>query len=200
VFISTLLVAVVVFVSTNIDDIFLLSAFFAEPRLAPRSVVAGQFCGIGVLVVASAAAALGAIAIPDAWVALLGLVPLGLGIWKLWSLRTSGSDGDDADSLSMEKRMDSPRSQVFAVMGVTIANGGDNLSIYVPLFASDFRGIPLYVVVFAILTAVWCAIGYALVNNRVAGRHIRRYGHVALPFVLIGLGLYILSGAVALLE
>lgn len=28
---------------------------------------------------------------------------------------------------------------------------------------------------------------------------IRRYGHVALPFVLIALGLYILSGARALL-
>jgi len=199
VLISTILVAVVVFVSTNIDDIFLLSAFFAEPRLATRSVVAGQLCGIGVLVVASAVAALGAIAIPDAWVALLGLVPLGLGIRKLWSLRRSGSEDDGAESSSLEKRIDGPRSQLFAVMAVVVANGGDNLSVYIPLFASDLGRIPIYVVVFAVMTAVWCAVGYALVNNRLAGRHIRRYGHLALPFVLIGLGLYILSGAVELL-
>jgi cadmium resistance protein CadD (predicted permease) len=31
------------------------------------------------------------------------------------------------------------------------------------------------------------------------GEHIRRYGHLMLPFVLIGLGLYILAGARVLL-
>ncbi|MFL5538288.1 MAG: cadmium resistance protein, partial [Longimicrobiaceae bacterium] len=55
---SLLGLAVAVFVSTNIDDIFLLSAFFADGHLRPRSIVAGQFLGIGVLVAASTLAAL----------------------------------------------------------------------------------------------------------------------------------------------
>jgi len=72
---SQLGIGVVVFASTNIDDIFLLSAFFADPHLRPRSVVAGQFLGIGALVTASAVAALAAVVIPPGWSSLLGLVP-----------------------------------------------------------------------------------------------------------------------------
>ena len=198
-------IAIVVFATTNIDDVFLLSAFFADPRLRTRAVVIGQFAGIGALVAASAVAALAAIAVPEGWVALLGFVPLGLGIHKVWQLRR-GADLDEdpgkASELrhreqSLERRA---HSQVFSVMGVTIANGGDNLSVYIPLFANDLRLIPAYAAVFAIMTGVWCAMGYGLVNNPVAGNHVRRYGHVALPFVLVGLGLYILSGALVLLR
>lgn len=58
-------IGIVVFASTNIDDIFLLSAFFADPHLTTRSVLIGQFDGIGLLVAASALAALAAIAVPE---------------------------------------------------------------------------------------------------------------------------------------
>jgi cadmium resistance protein CadD (predicted permease) len=58
-------VGIVVFASTNMDDIFLVSAFFADPHSATRSVVLGQIAGIGALVAASALAALAAIAVPE---------------------------------------------------------------------------------------------------------------------------------------
>ena len=76
----------------------------------------------------------------------------------------------------------------------TLANGGDNLGVYIPLFASAPETIPLYGVVFALMTGLWCFVGYLLANNRVVGEHVRRYGHAVLPFVLITLGLWILSG------
>lgn len=60
-------VGVVVFASTNIDDIFILSAFFADIHLARRSVVNGQFVGIGALVLVSGIAALLAVAVPEGW-------------------------------------------------------------------------------------------------------------------------------------
>ena len=50
------------------------------------------------------------------------------------------------------------------------------------------------------MTGVWCALGYLLVNNEILGGAIRRYGHVVLPIVLIALGVYILSGALAFLR
>jgi cadmium resistance protein CadD (predicted permease) len=189
-------IGVVVFASTDVDDLLLLSAFFADPRFSTRSVVIGQFAGIGALVAASAIAALAAIAVPPGWVALLGLIPLGLGIQKLCQLRRDrGGDGD-----TLEVSEPGTRSQVLSVMAVTMANGGDNLSVYIPLFARDLRLIPTYAVVFAVMTAVWCGVGYALVNNRIAGQHVRQYGHIALPFVLVALGLYILSGALEALR
>jgi cadmium resistance protein CadD (predicted permease) len=73
-------VAVVLFASTNVDDLVLLAAFFSDPHLRARSVVAGQFLGIGALVSFSAAAALAVMTVPEGYVAFLGVVPLTLGL------------------------------------------------------------------------------------------------------------------------
>jgi cadmium resistance protein CadD (predicted permease) len=181
-------VAIPVFVSTNIDDIVILSVFFADRELRPRSIVLGQFLGIGALVAASSLCALAALAVPEGWSAVLGIAPLGLGLWKLRSLRR---DEREEEAPPAERRAG---SQALAVALVTLANGGDNLGVYIPLFARQPAAIPIYAAVFAVMTALWCSLGYALVNNRLAGERIGRYGRVALPFVLIALGIYILAG------
>src|SRR5688572_25085563 len=48
--------AVVLFISTNIDDIVLLVAFLANPKFRTREVVSGQLGGIGALYAFSAVA------------------------------------------------------------------------------------------------------------------------------------------------
>ncbi len=78
---ETVALGSVLFVTTNIDDIFLTMAFFADPGLDRRAVVVGKFLGIGLLVAAAAFA----VAVPPQWVALLGLAPLGLGLHRLSS-------------------------------------------------------------------------------------------------------------------
>jgi cadmium resistance protein CadD (predicted permease) len=195
-------VAVVVFASTNVDDVFLLASFFADRHLRARSVVLGQFLGIGALVAASAAAAWASLAVPEGYPAMLGAVPLALGVRKLWGLRRAGGEAeDDIDLRGAEERAERrTHSQVLAVAGVTVANGGDNLGVYIPLFARDPRLVPLYALVFAVMTALWCFAGHRLIQNRMIGDRLRRYGHVALPIVLISLGLWILAGARVLLR
>ena len=197
---SSAALGVVVFVATNVDDVLILAAFFADPTLARRSIVVGQFVGIGMLVLASTAAALVAFVVPDGWTALLGLVPLLLGIRKLLALRKSAvHDVGDAETqrIQQEERKVERRmhSQALAVAGVTMANGGDNLGVYIPMFASAPHIIPTYALIFAMMTAIWCALGFVLVSIPHIGHAIRRYGHAALPLVLIALGLHILSGA-----
>jgi len=91
-------------------------------------------------------------------------------------------------------------AQALAVAGVTVANGGDNLGAYIPLFASAPAAVLGYAAIFAVLTGVWCALGHWLATHRALSGPIRRYGPVALPLVLIGLGLHILAGAAALLD
>jgi len=204
-FVSDLGIGVVVFASTNIDDLFLLAAFFADARLRHRSIVIGQYLGIGALVLVSALGALLALTIPEGRVALLGLVPLLLGLTKLWALRvsTAGTEGDSGarriqdQEHTAERRL---RLPVLAVASVTVANGGDNIGVYVPLFATAREAIATYVLTFAVMTGVLCALGYLLVNNKVLGGAIRRYGNVILPIVLIALGIYILSGALVLVR
>jgi cadmium resistance protein CadD (predicted permease) len=185
--------AIVVFVSTNVDDIVLLAAFFGG-AIQARAVVAGQFIGMGVLTGASVAAAYAAVTVPDEWLRWLGVIPLIMGLYLLvqwW--RRRGQPTPEDDDLQAEKRIEGRlHSQVLAVAAVTLANGGDNLSVYIPVFANDLAAVPSYVVVFAILTAVWCWLGYAFVRHPAGAAVMQRYGHLVLPFVLIAIGILIL--------
>jgi len=185
--------AVVVFASTNIDDIFVLMLFFADRSFTPVQVVLGQYVGIGLLVGLSLMGALVALLVPPAAIGLLGLVPIALGIKKLLDLRRQGQL-QDADQEGIPQSRVSLRFLI--VSAVTVSNGGDNIGVYVPLFANSTRGeIILITFVFAVMVGIWCGIGYALVNSSFISEPIRRFGHRVLPFVLIGLGLYILAEA-----
>ena len=65
--------AIVVFASTNIDDAFVLVAFFADKNFRVRDVVIGQYAGVSTLYVVSAIAALISLIIPSSYIGLLGL-------------------------------------------------------------------------------------------------------------------------------
>lgn len=184
-----------IFASTNIDDLFVLIAFFSDPQLRRRAIVSGQFLGIAVLYLASLLMALMALSVPRGWIALLGLVPLGLGLRKLWTLREDLRGRDEVAVIQGREHQaqESLHSQILAIASVTVSNGGDNVGVYVPLFASRGESLLVYALVFAVMTAAWCALSHFLVNG-LLGAPIRRYGHIGLPFVLIALGMYILAG------
>jgi cadmium resistance protein CadD (predicted permease) len=90
---------------------------------------------------------------------------------------------------------------VLQVAAITIANGGDNIGVYTPIFGNQ-RPLEMTatVAIFAALTVVWCFVALWLVSHETLGKPLRRYGHLLLPFILIGLGGLILnrSGAINL--
>jgi cadmium resistance protein CadD (predicted permease) len=195
------LIAVLAFASTNVDDLFLLASLFVDKEFRTMPVVAGQFLGMLLLVAFSALAALFAISIQGDWIYWLGLAPLFLGIGRLRDLfqrsaRPNSSDRDRLDFVGKEQlRSGWTRSEVAFVALLTIANGGDNLSVYIPLFSIHRRSIPLFVVIFGVMTAVWCLLGYCLTNHSLFGDRLKRYGRYIIPFILIGIGLNVLSHA-----
>jgi len=191
---ETIVVGIMLFATTNIDDIFLTMAFFADPRLDRRAVVAGKFLGIGAIVAVSAAAAACAMAVPPEWVALLGFAPLGLGLHRLWSAWRA-PPGATAEDDGVPAAAGSLVAQACSVAGVTAANGGDNLGVYVPVFTEQFQAIPAFAVIFAVMTGLWCVGGNLLVNHRLVAATMRRLAGRLLPWVLIVLGLVILAGA-----
>lgn len=189
---TTVTVAVTLFASTNLDDLFVLVGFFSDPRYRPRQIVIGQCLGIAALVLASLAGALLSLAVPPVWLGLLGLVPIALGGRRLLALW----DDDDGEEASGPAAL----GNALAVAGVTIANGGDNLGIYTPVFAtSPAPRLALFVAVFAVMVAVWLTVAHWLVHHPALGGPIRRIGRVATPFVLIGIGVTVLveAGTVA---
>jgi cadmium resistance protein CadD (predicted permease) len=200
---ETIVVGIMLFVSTNVDDVFLTMAFFADPRLDPRAVVLGKYAGIAALVAASAAAAACALAVPHEWIAVLGLAPLGLGIhrlWSAWRTKTGADAGDDEAGGGSETGVatGSLLGQAASVSVVTAANGGDNLGVYIPVFAENLATVPAYAAIFAVMTGLWCIVGRALVTHRLVAGTMRRLAGVLLPWVLIGLGLWILTDAIGL--
>jgi len=188
--------AAVVFASTDIDDLVLLTAFFADARVRRGSIVAGQFLGIGSLLGASVLAAAASLAVPPHWPALLGVLPLGIGLWKLPELWRRGN-GDDVEVVDAQRagQPASAGAQALAVAAVTIANGGDNLGVYIPLFARDLSVLPIYLLVFALMTALWCWAGHSFVKHPTGAALMQRWGHAILPLVLIALGAWILWDA-----
>lgn len=193
--VETVILAVVVFATTNVDDLVLLTAFFSDAGARPRAIVLGQLVGMGVLVGASAAAAFGAMALPAPWVALTGAVPLVMGVRKVLKLRSPPAVDDAAPTSTLRDS-----SRVLTVAAVTIANGGDNVGVYIPLFASHPSATPAYVAVFGVMTVVWCGAAWSLVRSEAVGARIRRFGRVVLPVVLIAIGLHVLRGTVPLFE
>ena len=82
---------------------------------------------------------------------------------------------------------------VATIAAVTFANGGDNVGVYVPVFATAGAGdMVVFVVVFLVLVAVWCAAARLLVSHPAVAGWLSRAGDVLLPIVLIALGVAIL--------
>jgi len=193
-------VAVVMFVSTNVDDIFVLLGFFSDTKFRARQIVIGQYFGITVLFAISLFASLISLVIPAAYIGLLGVAPIFIGLKKLWEC-WKGADADD-DPEDHEKAS-AGHGNIAAVALVTMANGGDNISIYTPIFATRTMGeIAIIAFVFALMTAIWIGSARYLVNHHTIGEPIRRYGNRVVPFVLVALGLLILheAGTIELLH
>ena len=181
---SVLSRAVVAFAASNIDDIFVLTLFFAQKNLKRWHVVAGQYLGFAGLIGVSLVGYFARLVIPKSWIGLLGLAPIVIGIKKLVDWKR----GIEADT-----KKQTGRGSIFTVAAVTFANGGDNIGIYVPLFAtSDAQALVITLIAFGFLIAVWCALGYYFGKHPAVKRIVDRYGHFLVPFVLIGLGVFIL--------
>jgi cadmium resistance protein CadD (predicted permease) len=192
-------VAIVVFASTNIDDAFVLIAFFADKGFSAGDVVIGQYGGMGAMFGVSALAALIFLIIPPSYVGLLGLAPIAIGARKLYNLRQRWKKEEDPRRVSST----GTHRRMLAVAAVTLANGGDNIANYTALFATISRSeFPAIGIAFAVMTGLWCLAAYWLVNHGAVGAPVRYHAHRVVPFVLIGLGVLILirSGTVQLLE
>ena len=186
-FFSLALLSIGAFVSTNVDDLFLLVGFFSDRSFARSHVFAGQILGMAIIVAISLAAASAALAISPQRAGLLGLAPIVIGMAKLLRLGKTEEEGQPT------------AVGVLQVATVTIVNGGDNIAAYTPIFATQAsRDMTATLAIFAVLTLVWCFAALGLVRHTALGKPLRRYGHVLLPFILIGLGGLILyrSGAI----
>jgi cadmium resistance protein CadD (predicted permease) len=183
------------FIVTNIDDIIVLSLFYARGAGAPGTtarILGGQYLGFGAILAAAVLVALGARSfLPEEVIPYFGLIPLVLGLlaaWRAWRAWRDDDDDDDDEGKVRGKPL-----SVATIAAVTFANGGDNIGVYVPVFATvGTAGIIAYSIVFLALVAVLVGAARFVATRRPIAEVLERWEQVLFPIVLIGLGIVIL--------
>lgn len=201
---SILIVGISSFIATNLDDILVLMVFFSQSQrqFNNRQIILGQYLGFTLILLASLPGLLGGMLIPKPYIGLLGLIPILIGIHQWQKIYQKDKDIQTVISPPQSSSKSSFIThffkillsfKIFQVAAITIANGGDNISIYLPLFAnSNLLTFTILMTTFYLMIGVWCLIAYHLSRRPLIAKVLTRHGHHITPFLLIGLGIFIL--------
>lgn len=178
------------FAITNIDDMFVLATFFAEAStsktITPLKITIGQYIGFTVIIIVSMIGFGVSLVLPSEPIGFLGLLPILLGIWKLFDLFMPTEEEET------EKSNFAGVKSILKVSTVTVMNGGDNIGTYIPLFAQAKGGeIAVYVVTYYILLGVWCLVAFLIMKQKHILRLAEKYANIVVPFLYVGLGVYV---------
>ena len=177
---TVLAASVGTFAVTNVDDVCLLTLYFAR-RVPARRIIAGQYLGFSAIILLSLIGVLAALAIPQGWSRVLGVLPLALGVRELYRSKFRRSSTSTASGHG-----------VISIALITLSGGADNVGVYVPFFLANRPYLWMVLLCYGICIGVLCFVGKGVGTHPAVLRRIDRWGHWLLPVVLIGLGIYIL--------
>jgi cadmium resistance protein CadD (predicted permease) len=178
------LIAWVSFVSTSFDSLFVLVPSLASNPSRRCALMFGYGLALVTVVLASwGAAQLGEMIFPRG-LGFLGLVPIAMGLMALLRSFRSGE-------ASSSTRGPAPGGVTIAVL--TLSMSGDNLGVFIPLFADTSRLMDLVVAFNLIVAAgVWSALALGMSRHDEIRSWSMRWGPKLTPFLLIAVGTYIL--------
>lgn len=199
---------VLTFLLTNIQDVVILINFFLETsknesQLKPDHVVLGQFLGFSTLLMLSLIGYTISYILPIKLFGFLGFLIICFGLngfkelydnlrKKKATLCESILIGDFVETKEQFTFFDDIK-QIIKVSLVTIANGNDNIAIYVPIFVrSTSAEIIGYGLGFLFMVGVLCLACYLFIHIPPILKFAHKYAQFISPFVFIGLGIYIL--------
>lgn len=197
---STLAQAFVLFVVTNIDHLMLLTLWFVHGHQRPGTtlrICAGQYLGFSAILAATVILNLiSGFVIPEAQLHLLGLIPLILGVKAgIGEILERRESNDSRDAQSVESKLEGKPVSVGAVALVTIANGGDEIGVYLPVFAlSAWWQVAIFCAAFLVLAGALLALAWFITGRLGLAEVLERFEAVLFPSVLILLGVLILAG------
>lgn len=187
---AALLKIIISFVSTNLDDLVVLTILFAQAATPKdrRKIFFGQFLAIMSLLTVSMLLARLVGAFKLTHLNLLGLIPLLIGCWYLfndWRIK------DRPKHKNVQHHVD--KISIMSVFLLTIANGSDNIGLYLPLIV-QFNIVELIAMylIFALAVILWCVLGMKIVKIPPVEKFLQRENDVLVPLVFILLGLSII--------
>lgn len=212
--IATLQAALAVAMATTFDDNIYLTGFFSETdrTFRPVHIVTGELLGFTALMAASfVASRLLAETVPLAVVGWLGLLPITIGVANLvqllkptatrelipFSAKENHRQGFPSKRLRMTTVFRD--RQTYKVSAITVSNGGNNLSIYIPLLATSTTFSAMLTILVCYLAVIcWLILSFRLTRLPGISIHLSRHAGRIFPFVLMWLGFRILHDSGAL--
>jgi len=208
--IETIKIGLAAAVATTFDDNIYLTGFFSEVNrtFRPKHVVVGELIGFTALISISLVGFLIGLAISSDWIGLLGILPILIGLNNLRLLIVNKKDDsakDKSTNLKQNARFHGFDSrerslwdviqdrQAYKVSAVTISNRGNNLGIYIPLFASSsLKSLAVIIPICYLIVCTWLFMSYHLTRTPGIALVLSRYASKLFPFVLMWLGLRII--------
>ena len=175
------------FVATNLDDIVLLTLFFSlmQHKSQKKYIGLGEYFGIATLVILSFFGARGLAAVLGRYIWLIGALPLFLGIKAAADLFRPDDSAEEETGLLAGTWL-----LVYKEWAVTVANGADNLSIYIPLLAERSTQSSLVFFLFMmVMTTFWWLLAGGIVSFPGIGERIRRLSRYLVPAAFIFVGI-----------
>lgn len=195
---------IIAFTVTNIDDMMILLLLFSQSdsNFRKRHIFIGQYLGFLTIIILSLPGFFGGLFIQREWLGLLGILPIVIGMKQLINQETESTEVQTVNPDFPQLLHPNPtwsfllsifHPNTYQVAAITIANSGDNISIYIPLFAGqDFVSLAIIIAVFLAMVGLGCGIAYLLTSQVTIGYILSRYGRAMIPFILMALGLFIL--------
>ncbi|SFK19571.1 cadmium resistance transporter [Methylocapsa palsarum] len=176
------------YVSTNLDNLVVISAYGARPGYRPFFVKL-TFVAVCLMVLSvSYALAKAADALPAYDLRYLGLIPMALGAYQIVGL-VMRRGADDDETTEAEAKAAIGFSAYFGFALVLLANSSDSVSVMTPLFADLKSAFVLECFATAVVAAILMgSLAGALGRHPLARVYLEAFAKWILPFVLIAIG------------
>ena len=179
--ITALLLVPVAYAATNIDNLLIMASLGADPASRRNIIFGFVTASIAVLTIASLASFIENL-VPARLLGYLGFVPISIGVYLLFSNKAS-ADGETNTVTTWP-----------AIAVLLLANSGDTVFALGPLFAESGDDARIGLATgFTLISGLWLLL-ILTVSSRVAeSATLSRLGHRLAPWMMIIVGLYILS-------
>lgn len=187
---SIVAIAAGAFIGTNLDNLILLVALHRRYADHSRMVTAGYFTGMILIgVICLVIGEVGEL-IPVAYLGLLGMIPILIGVNALIQLLRNKQSGDTTSLTTANNR----HAVFIAVLMTQLSNSADSIITFSVLLA-DSADLADYLIAptFLAMSGVFAWVGLYALKHRGLSDFLERFGSYLTPFILILVGVYILS-------
>lgn len=187
---SELVLAIGGFTATNLENVVVLVSVFCGQCGRAHAVRLGFALGSVALLALSLLGVVLVGLVPVQHIGWLGLIPIALGVREL--LRKS-DDGSESDATGQRPEGSSLLNVAGAAAVLMVANGGDTVAVFAPLFAETQRsGIVVLAIGFLATALLLTLVTGRACNHPALSVPLQRFGPRIAPYVMIAIGAYVL--------